>query len=132
MSLARHVSPTYLPHLACPHALYKSPSTAYCIKCLTVKLRQQINPDSIIKQLRSNPEESWKQNIHTENVVSCVTPYSTRYASKEDIPKFRIPRDGAPAEAIRQILEDELDLDGRPNLNLARLLPPPQNLRLPM
>lgn len=52
--------------------------------------------------------------------MSCVTPYSTRYASKEEIPKFKIPRKGAPAAAVRQILEDELDLDGRPNLNLAR------------
>lgn len=48
-----------------------------------------------------------------------MTPHATRYVSKEEIPKFRIPRDGAPAAAIRQILEDELDLDGRPNLNLA-------------
>ena len=33
--------------------------------------------------------------------------------------KHKIPKDGAPAEAVHQMLKDELDLDGRPNLNLA-------------
>ncbi|KAJ9245236.1 putative glutamate decarboxylase [Paecilomyces variotii] len=84
-----------------------------------MSLSHHIDSDAIIKELRQDPEKSWKKNIHTENAVSCVTPYSTRYASKEEIPKFKIPRKGAPAAAVRQILEDELDLDGRPNLNLA-------------
>jgi glutamate decarboxylase len=30
-----------------------------------------------------------------------------------------MPQDGAPAEAVAQMIRDELDLDGRPNLNLA-------------
>lgn len=33
--------------------------------------------------------------------------------------KHKIPQDGAPADAVHQMLKDELDLDGRPNLNLA-------------
>lgn len=49
-----------------------------------------------------------------------VTPYSSRYASKEVIPKFRIPKDGAPVKSVHRMLTDELDLDGKPNLNLAR------------
>ena len=47
-------------------------------------------------------------------------PYGTRYANREEIPKFKISQDGAPADAVYQLLTDELDLDGRPNLNLAR------------
>ena len=31
-----------------------------------------------------------------------------------------MPKDGAPSDAVCQLLRDELDLDGRPNLNLAR------------
>lgn len=49
-----------------------------------------------------------------------MTPYSTRYASREEIPKFKIPEKGAPAEAVRRMLRDDLDLDGIPNLNMAR------------
>ena len=30
-----------------------------------------------------------------------------------------MPLDGAPADAVAQMIRDELDLDGRPNLNLA-------------
>jgi glutamate decarboxylase len=35
------------------------------------------------------------------------------------IPKFEIPRDGAPGDTVYAMIRDELDLDGRPNLNLA-------------
>lgn len=59
------------------------------------------------------------RHVHTKGGTSFITPYSTRYASKTEIPKFRIPQTGAPAEAVHQMLKDELDLDGRPNLNLA-------------
>jgi glutamate decarboxylase len=38
------------------------------------------------------------------------------------VSKFRIPQNGAPAEVVHQMLKDELDLDGRPNLNLATFL----------
>jgi glutamate decarboxylase len=47
------------------------------------------------------------------------TPYSTQYNAASELPKHRISQDGAPADAVHQMLKDELDLDGRPNLNLA-------------
>lgn len=48
-----------------------------------------------------------------------MTPFSTPYASQRNIPKYQIPQDGAPADTVYEMLKDELDLDGRPNLNLA-------------
>jgi glutamate decarboxylase len=83
-------------------------------------LAHHLDPDAIINQLRNDPENSWRNHIHTENIVTSVTPYSTRYASNESIPKFRIPQEGSSAESISQLIRDELDLDGKPNLNLAR------------
>ena len=44
--------------------------------------------------------------------------YSNRYFAK-DIPKFKIPDDGMPADAAYQLVKDELNLDGNPALNLA-------------
>ena len=41
-------------------------------------------------------------------------------AAREAFPKFRIPQNGAPSDVAAQLLRDELDLDGRPSLNLAR------------
>jgi glutamate decarboxylase len=48
-----------------------------------------------------------------------ATPYSSRYGSREDIPKYNIPENGIHANAAYQLIHDELDFDGKPNLNLA-------------
>jgi glutamate decarboxylase len=67
-----------------------------------------------------NMSEAGRHHIHTEGGTSHVTPYTTRYASQQKLSKFRIPDVGAPADAVHLMLKDEMDLDGRPNLNLAR------------
>ncbi|QKX59996.1 uncharacterized protein TRUGW13939_07138 [Talaromyces rugulosus] len=82
-------------------------------------LSLSIDPDELIKTLRTTPDKNVKANIYTENAVASTTPYSTRYSSKESIPKYRLPQNGAPGDVAAQLLRDELDLDGRPNLNLA-------------
>ena len=81
---------------------------------------RQINPDSLVKTLHDHPNEPGKRSVHTRGSVSHCTPYSSRYSSGEEIPKFVIPRTSTPADAVAQMLRDELDLDGKPNLNLAR------------
>lgn len=80
----------------------------------------KVDPDLIIKTLREHPAEAHKRHVHTRHAVSTITPYSSRYSSQQEISKFKIPTQGAPADAVHQMLKDELDLDGRPNLNLAR------------
>jgi glutamate decarboxylase len=57
-----------------------------------------------------------KHTHHLEH--SQLTPYSGKYSISE-LAKHIIPKDGAPAEGVAQMIRDELDLDGRPNLNLA-------------
>jgi glutamate/tyrosine decarboxylase-like PLP-dependent enzyme len=47
------------------------------------------------------------------------TPYSCRYGGAESIPKFALPKQGIPSNAAYQLIHDELDFDGRPNLNVA-------------
>lgn len=81
----------------------------------------QVDPDAIIDSLKGmHMSEAGQKHVHTHGGTHHITPYSTRYASKQEISKFRIPDKGAPADAVHQMLKDELDLDGRPNLNLAR------------
>jgi len=60
-----------------------------------------------------------RHHLHTKYGISTLTPYSSRYNAQDQISKFAIPQQGAPADAVHQMLKDELDLDGRPNLNLA-------------
>lgn len=45
-------------------------------------------------------------------------PYSSNY-STEPIPKFRIPDEGTEPETSYQLIKDDLELDGKPALNLA-------------
>ncbi|KAI4134799.1 MAG: hypothetical protein LQ347_001229 [Umbilicaria vellea] len=82
-------------------------------------LARHVDPDEIIKTLHDHPGEAQRRKIHSSRSVSQSTPYSSRYATQQEISKFKIPHDGAPADAVHQMLKDELDLDGRPNLNLA-------------
>ncbi|KAH6710675.1 glutamate decarboxylase-like protein [Leptodontidium sp. MPI-SDFR-AT-0119] len=85
-----------------------------------MSLARHVDPDSIIQNLRSlHIKDASKKHMHSNGGTSHITPYSTRYASKQEISKFEIPKHGAPADAVHQMLKDELDLDGRPNLNLA-------------
>lgn len=48
-----------------------------------------------------------------------LTPYTSRYASQMRIPKYQIPEEGTPGDTVHALLKDELDLDGKPSLNLA-------------
>ncbi|KAH6628478.1 glutamate decarboxylase [Chaetomium tenue] len=82
-----------------------------------MSLARHVNPEDIIQHLQdlrilAESGSSTSQPAH-------LTPFSTPYASQRDIPKYQIPRDGAPGDTVYEMLKDELDLDGRPNLNLA-------------
>ncbi len=57
-----------------------------------------------------------KLNLDSEEVLSPT--YAARSFSHE-IPKYRLPAEGASADAAYQLVHDELNLDGNPALNLA-------------
>ncbi|KAL2356681.1 pyridoxal phosphate-dependent transferase [Cryomyces antarcticus] len=82
-------------------------------------LARHVDPEELVKKLHDHPHGSHTRGVHTNRAVSYTTPYSSRYASSTELSKFKIPHDGAPADVVHQLLKDELDLDGRPNLNLA-------------
>ena len=85
----------------------------------------KVDPDEVIKGVEDHPSRHHKELAHRS--VNQTTPYSTRYSSSEEISKFRIPQNGVEADAVHAMLKDELDLDGRPNLNLARSEPRPSH-----
>jgi glutamate decarboxylase len=87
-----------------------------------MSLTRHIDPEQVLESLRKHSNDGHKYRGHIRAATSSTTPYSTRYASREEISKYRIPKNGAPADAVHQMLKDELDLDGKPNLNLARYL----------
>ncbi len=54
--------------------------------------------------------------IEKENEESTI--YGSRYFTK-DVPKYVMPDEGMPARAAYQLINDEMNLDGNPALNLA-------------
>ncbi|KAI9755328.1 MAG: hypothetical protein M4579_004330 [Chaenotheca gracillima] len=84
-----------------------------------MSLAKHVDPDELVQSLHDHPHEPGRRHIHTKSSVNHLTPYSSQYAEQQEIPKFKMPHDGAPADSVYQLLKDDLDLDGRPNLNLA-------------
>ncbi|GAB1311788.1 glutamate decarboxylase gad1 [Madurella fahalii] len=85
-----------------------------------MSLARHVNPEDIIRHLQDlRIPEQQASSGSSGGQTSHLTPFSTPYASQRDIPKYQIPQDGAPGDTVYEMLKDELDLDGRPNLNLA-------------
>jgi glutamate decarboxylase len=102
MPLVTHVS--YGRSLIAWHVLYIDENT-------------QVEPDEIIKNLTiGSKAKRGKYTHHLAN--SDLTPYSNKYSILA-LAKHKLPQDGASAASVAQMIRDELDLDGRPNLNLA-------------
>lgn len=76
---------------------------------------QHVDADQLLAISRHGSVVDAVKHLHN----NLATPYSSRYGAREDIPKFDIPDDGIHANAAYQLIHDELDFDGKPNLNLA-------------
>lgn len=65
-------------------------------------LQKHVNPDNISEEKRDLQSMA----------------YSSRYAVQE-IPKYKLPKSSTEAKVAYQLIHDELELDGRPSMNLA-------------
>ncbi|KAH7634443.1 pyridoxal phosphate-dependent transferase [Sordaria sp. MPI-SDFR-AT-0083] len=81
-----------------------------------MSLSHHVDPEEIVHHLRDIKLQEKGSSSQKQNHL---TPYTSSYASQEDIPKYKIPEDGTPGDTVYAMLRDELDLDGRPNLNMA-------------
>ncbi|KAI5861077.1 glutamate decarboxylase [Durotheca rogersii] len=82
-------------------------------------LALQIDPEELVSRLHGTHLTENGRQLRRRIATSHLTPYGTRYASETDVPKYELPKKGAPADTAYQLIRDELDLDGKPNLNLA-------------
>ncbi|KAF9097860.1 hypothetical protein BGX23_007762 [Mortierella sp. AD031] len=76
-------------------------------------LHKHIDTEEMIRHAKVSPLRHLPKhhNVHT-------LAYGSRYAT-EDIPKYKMPEKSTEAQAAYQLIHDELELDGRPNANLA-------------
>ncbi|OTB01803.1 hypothetical protein M426DRAFT_74968 [Hypoxylon sp. CI-4A] len=83
-----------------------------------MSLARHIDPEELVERLHNAHLSENGRKLRKKMTTSHLTPYGTKYASESDIPKYQLPKEGAPADTAYQLIRDELDLDGRPNLNL--------------
>ncbi|BFZ58529.1 glutamate decarboxylase gad1 [Savitreella phatthalungensis] len=81
-----------------------------------MSLHKHVDAAEVLKKARGG---SRVDQVRAQGQTTLGTPYSGRYEAYTDIPKYQIPKQGIPANATYQTIHDELDFDGRPNLNLA-------------
>ncbi|KAF9574254.1 hypothetical protein EC968_007023 [Mortierella alpina] len=77
-------------------------------------LHKHVDSEELLRHAKESPTArrvGKSRNIHS-------LAYGSRYAT-QDIPKFRLPDQSTEAQAAYQLIHDELELDGRPNMNLA-------------
>lgn len=68
-------------------------------------LSSHIDPEELVEKFHDHPPHH--RGFHSNTAVNHNTPYSSRYASISELSKFRMPHDGAPADAVHQMLKDE-------------------------
>ncbi|CAZ80579.1 unnamed protein product [Tuber melanosporum] len=81
-----------------------------------MSLSKHVDPDELIASLPEHPSAR-QPHLHRRAIHHYT--YGSRYSAGTPIPKFEIPGQGTEAGSVHQLIKDELDLDGRPNLNLA-------------
>ncbi|KAK9451213.1 pyridoxal phosphate-dependent transferase [Limtongia smithiae] len=83
-------------------------------------LSRQVNPDDLVnKEIRRIRASIATARQHSSHSLRASTPYISRYTAVDPVPKYSLPSTGLDAKATYQLIRDDLDLDGRPNLNLA-------------
>ncbi|KAI6715484.1 hypothetical protein B2J93_875 [Marssonina coronariae] len=61
-----------------------------------MSLARHVDPDCIVASLKSwHLRDAGKQHVHGSGGTAHITPYSTRYASQEEISPSRTPKPGA-------------------------------------
>lgn len=86
-----------------------------------MSLAHHVNPEDILQRLEDSHITSpgGKAKFESRAPGQHYTPFASKYTSRTSIPKYKIPAEGSPSDTIYQLIKDELDLDGRPMLNLA-------------
>lgn len=78
-------------------------------------LHKHVDANEVLTKARGG---SRADQVRAQGSTTVSTPYSARYEAFADIPKYKLPESGIAANAAYQLVHDELEFDGRPNLNV--------------
>ncbi|KAI9241254.1 MAG: hypothetical protein BYD32DRAFT_77114 [Podila humilis] len=77
-------------------------------------LHKHVDTEEMIRHAKLIPLRHRFTKTHSMHSLA----YGSRYAT-DDIPKYKLPEKSVEAQAAYQLIHDELELDGRPAMNLA-------------
>ncbi len=80
-----------------------------CNGLAEICLQKHVNPEQLVSKYRHVPK----------HVATTSTPHGSMYSAEKQIPKYLIPNSGISGQAAYRLISDELDFDGKPNLNMA-------------
>lgn len=63
-------------------------------------LARHVDPDELIEKLRTGDSKAHHHRVRDRSGNADLTPYSTRYNSRDAISKFRLPTQGAPVSFV--------------------------------
>lgn len=82
-------------------------------------LSKHVSSGKLLAKLqKDSPGTSGQYRRAGHEVQAVGSAYSSEYATRA-LPKFRIPEEGSSSSACYQLIKDDLELDGKPSLNLA-------------
>lgn len=82
-------------------------------------LSKHISSEKLLASIQNkSPGTSGDYRTASSVEHRAVNPYSSNY-STQPIPKFRLPEEGSNPDTSYQLIKDDLELDGKPSLNLA-------------
>lgn len=84
---------------------------------LNMVLHKHIDTSTVVRDSKDNSAINKARGDAPNRSVHSLA-YGSRYATG-DIPKYKLPEHSTDASAVYQLIHDELELDGRPSLNLA-------------
>lgn len=81
-------------------------------------LSLSVNPDELVAQSHDDPLLAASRTMGKDSGKYYSISHSGRYQT-EPVPKYSIPEQGLDEEEAYQVISDDLQLDGKPGLNLA-------------
>lgn len=66
-------------------------------------LARHVDPDQLIEKIRTSGTKAHHHRVRDRAGNSDLTPYSSRYNSRDAISKYHLPQQGAPVSGLLQL-----------------------------
>ncbi|KAI5289048.1 hypothetical protein KEM54_004488 [Ascosphaera aggregata] len=82
-------------------------------------LAKHLDPEKVLSQVKQKTRQNKSEQIAYDTFLTTGPAFASRYASREETPRYKLPKTGTDDIAAYEMIRAELNLDGVPTLNLA-------------